>query len=58
MSENLEAQAEELEALASIYDGDTNFKQVNATTFQYKVREKIQSVKMIIEKSFIIFQVW
>lgn len=33
----LEQQAEELEALASIYDGDLCFKQVNNTTFQYKV---------------------
>jgi hypothetical protein len=40
MSENLELQAEELEALASIYDGDTNFKQVNPTTYQYKVRNE------------------
>ena len=35
----LEQQSEELEALASIYDGDTNFKQVNNTTFQYKVKK-------------------
>lgn len=33
-----EQQDEELEALVSIYDGDNAFKQVNPTTFQYKVR--------------------
>lgn len=34
----LEQQAEEIEALASIYEGDTFFKQLNDTTFQYKVK--------------------
>ena len=29
---------EELEVLHSIYEGDDNFKEVNLTTFQYKVR--------------------
>lgn len=37
MSENLEQQTEELEALVSIYEGDTYFNQLNSTTFQYKV---------------------
>lgn len=32
-----EAQEEEREALLSIYDGDLAFKQLNATTYQYKV---------------------
>lgn len=40
MSENLEQQAEELEALISIYEGDNYFKQLNSTTFQYKVKIK------------------
>lgn len=38
MTDLLEQQAEELEALASIYEGDNFFKQLNNTTFQYKVR--------------------
>lgn len=32
-----ELQDEEREALASIYEGDDMFKQINPTTFQYKV---------------------
>ncbi|KAK6192442.1 hypothetical protein SNE40_003910 [Patella caerulea] len=32
----LEQQEEEVEVLESIYDGDENFKKVNATTYQYK----------------------
>lgn len=36
MSE-LEQQTEEIEALTSIYEGDPGFKQLNSTTFQYKV---------------------
>ncbi|KAL7031380.1 hypothetical protein ACKWTF_006985 [Chironomus riparius] len=36
MTDLLEQQAEELEALASIYEGDNFFKQLNNTTFQYK----------------------
>ena len=35
----LEQQSEEIETLLSIYDGDTNFKQVNNSTFQYKVKK-------------------
>lgn len=38
MSENLEQQTDELEALISIYEGDTYFKQLDNTTFQYKVK--------------------
>lgn len=37
MSETKEMQSEEREALASIYEGDNFFKQVNGETFQYKV---------------------
>lgn len=36
----LEQQAEEIEALVSIYEGDSCFKQINSTTFQYKVKSK------------------
>lgn len=36
--ETKEAQADEREALVSIYEGDDAFKQINPTTFQYKVR--------------------
>ena len=38
MTDLLEQQAEELEALASIYEGDNFFKQLDNKTFQYKVR--------------------
>ena len=38
MSDALELQAEELEALESIYEGDNFFKQLNPTTVSYKVR--------------------
>lgn len=44
MSE-IEQQEEEREVLASIYDGDNNFKQLTPTTYQYKVRHKDQYVK-------------
>lgn len=37
MSDDAEQQAEEIEVLKSIYDGDENFKQVDNTTYQYKV---------------------
>lgn len=33
----VEAKNEEREALVSIYDGDDAFKQIDASTFQYKV---------------------
>lgn len=33
----LEQQTDEIEALTSIYEGDTCFKQVSSTTFTYKV---------------------
>lgn len=37
MSEVQELQDEEREALISIYEGDAAFKQINATTYSYKV---------------------
>jgi len=37
MSTPLEQQTDEREALQSIYEGDTNFKEVDSVTFQYKV---------------------
>lgn len=37
MSDDAEQQADEIEVLKSIYEGDDNFKQVDATTYQYKV---------------------
>ncbi|XP_033112171.1 RWD domain-containing protein 4-like [Anneissia japonica] len=35
--DNKEAQNEEREVLQSIYEGDENFKELNPTTFQYRV---------------------
>lgn len=37
MSEIKEMQDDEREALISIYEGDTAFKQINPLTFHYKV---------------------
>jgi len=37
MSDIKELQDDEREALISIYEGDNAFKQINSTTFQYKV---------------------
>lgn len=37
MSDTKELQDEEKEALISIYEGDTAFKQISETVFQYKV---------------------
>lgn len=39
MSETSALQEEEREVLLSIYEGDECFKNVNSTTFQYKVRK-------------------
>ncbi|XP_047988211.1 RWD domain-containing protein 4 [Leguminivora glycinivorella] len=50
MSEDAEQQAEEVEVLKSIYEGDDNFKQVNPTTYQYKYVDG--------EKSFILEISW
>ncbi|XP_063378390.1 RWD domain-containing protein 4 [Cydia fagiglandana] len=50
MSDDAEQQAEEVEVLKSIYDGDENFKQVNPKTYQYKYIDG--------EKSFILEISW
>ena len=34
---NAESQLEELEVLRSIYEGDSNFREMGPNTFQYKV---------------------
>lgn len=48
MSTPLEQQTDEREALQSIYEGDENFKEIDPTTFQYKVRKlKINKIKYI-----------
>ncbi|KAG5684873.1 hypothetical protein PVAND_014083 [Polypedilum vanderplanki] len=52
MSETLEQQKEEIEALVSIYEGDEYFKQLNDTTFQYKYGEEGEG------KSFNVEIVW
>jgi len=50
MSTPLEQQTEEREALQSIYEGDTNFKEIDSVTFQYKVShmDKKKHTNMII----------
>ncbi|XP_050683139.1 RWD domain-containing protein 4 [Leptidea sinapis] len=50
MSDDAEQQADEVEVLKSIYDGDKNFKQVNDTTYQYKFTEG--------DKTFILEVIW
>lgn len=37
MGDELELQIEEEEALLAIYDGDSAFKQISSTVFQYRV---------------------
>lgn len=37
MSDDAEQQAEEIEVLKSIYEGDEDFKQLDDKTYQYKV---------------------
>lgn len=49
MSETLEQQAEEREALQSIYEGDDAFKEINATTFQYKYGEDMNYRSFLVE---------
>uniref|UniRef100_A0A0K8TQD7 Putative rwd domain protein n=1 Tax=Tabanus bromius TaxID=304241 RepID=A0A0K8TQD7_TABBR len=49
MSEMKELQDEEREALISIYEGDTAFKQINATTFQYKYGEDDDNKSFLVE---------
>lgn len=50
MSDEAEQQAEEIEVLKSIYEGDDNFKQVDAKTYQYKYMDG--------DKSFILEISW
>ncbi|XP_046964937.1 RWD domain-containing protein 4 [Vanessa cardui] len=50
MSDDAEQQAEEIEVLKSIYEGDENFKQVDAKSYQYKYTEG--------DKSFILEILW
>lgn len=49
MSDDAEQQAEEIEVLKSIYEGDENFKQVNATTYHYKVNIILTIFKIFFE---------
>ncbi|KAH8376125.1 RWD domain-containing protein 4 [Drosophila serrata] len=49
MSTPLEQQTDEREALQSIYEGDTNFKEVNSTTFQYKYGEEDNYKTFLVE---------
>lgn len=49
MSETKEMQSEEREALASIYEGDGFFKQVNAETYQYKYGEEDGNKSFLLE---------
>ncbi|CAH0722045.1 unnamed protein product, partial [Brenthis ino] len=50
MSDDAEQQAEEIEVLKSIYEGDDNFKQVDTTTYHYKYVDG--------DKSFILEILW
>ncbi|XP_053625300.1 RWD domain-containing protein 4 [Plodia interpunctella] len=50
MSDDAEQQAEEIEVLKSIYEGDDNFKQLDAKTYQYKYADG--------DKSFILEISW
>ncbi|XP_075969998.1 RWD domain-containing protein 4 [Anticarsia gemmatalis] len=50
MSDDAEQQAEEIEVLKSIYEGDDNFKQLDAKTYQYKYTDE--------DKSFILEISW
>ncbi|ALC38661.1 CG10343 [Drosophila busckii] len=49
MSTPQEQQTDELEALESIYEGDNNFKQIDATTFQYKYGEEDSYKSFLVE---------
>ncbi|XP_017033938.1 RWD domain-containing protein 4 [Drosophila kikkawai] len=49
MSTPLEQQTDEREALQSIYEGDTNFKEINSTTFQYKYGEEDNYKSFLVE---------
>ncbi|XP_033171548.1 RWD domain-containing protein 4 [Drosophila mauritiana] len=49
MSSPLEQQTEEREALQSIYEGDTNFKEIDSVTFQYKYGEEDNYKSFLVE---------
>ncbi|XP_075153724.1 RWD domain-containing protein 4 [Haematobia irritans] len=49
MSETLEQQAEEREALSSIYEGDEAFKEIDPTTYQYKYGEDDNFKSFLVE---------
>ncbi|XP_065355664.1 RWD domain-containing protein 4 [Calliphora vicina] len=49
MSETLEQQTEEREALQSIYEGDEAFKEINNNTFQYKYGEENNYKSFLVE---------
>ncbi|EAT41745.1 AAEL006654-PA [Aedes aegypti] len=49
MSETKEMQTDEREALASIYEGDNCFKQVNGETYQYKYGEEDGNKSFLLE---------
>ncbi|XP_055640861.1 RWD domain-containing protein 4 [Toxorhynchites rutilus septentrionalis] len=49
MSETKEMQLEEREALISIYEGDSSFKQINTETYQYKYGEEEGGKSFLLE---------
>ncbi|KAH8278049.1 hypothetical protein KR026_006923 [Drosophila bipectinata] len=49
MSTPLEQQTDEREALQSIYEGDQRFKEIDATTFQYKYGEEDDYKSFLVE---------
>lgn len=49
MSETLELQTDEREALQSIYEGDEAFKEIDPTTFQYKYGEEDNFKSFLVE---------
>ncbi|XP_055600059.1 RWD domain-containing protein 4 [Uranotaenia lowii] len=51
MSETKEMQTDEREALISIYEGDSSFKQINAETYQYKYGEDDEKKSFLLEIS-------
>jgi len=48
-----ELQEEELEVLASIYDGDPHFKQISSTCFQYKIGTDEDPKSFLLELSWV-----
>ncbi|XP_058446119.1 RWD domain-containing protein 4 [Malaya genurostris] len=49
MSETKELQTDEREALSSIYEGDSSFKQISADAFQYKYGEEEGTKSFLLE---------